>query len=634
MPSSAWKKIVTIIEKEFGVEGKIDPSQLVAANLKDIAQAIAEIAEPIQLEIESKSSVQETLIPQNELYYGGKISEVKELKNKRISKEDIEKLLVSNIIEHTGFPADSILPESRILDDFNINSIKATELLTKVLTILEISGQVDAANLVNASVAEITDVISKALGTDIASDSEQIVSHSALDILIEVASKITGFTKTQIKPQSVISDDLKFYDSNRQTDFLQTAAQVYGIVLNIDFEILGHKTLEDIAMIFENIKKASNQKINFEDMKHSDPKSTQKDGCDDIVESLPSTIRNLDLIYLPKDERENENKDEKLRTEDNWKELKILVIADKQEAISMALVDRMEKLGSVVNFATYNELESLKDKISSYYHVYSILPNIATSNNYIEQVNKSLDRLLKVAHTFSEGVLANVNRRRTTITFVQFGGGYFGINSDQKINIESSCATSFVRAMHMERSDLRLRVIDLCKSIDAQEAAQLVLDETTTPPPLNLVGFDSKKLRRSATIRIHDPKTYKSRNISWNNEDVVIFTGGAKGITAECALEFASYFGVKVALVGSSSLDSSSEQNKSNSELSKNIERFSEKKINFKYYSCDVTDELAVKDMIKRVKNELGPVTGFIHGAGVVSPRTIRYLTNNMKIIR
>ena len=52
----------------------------------------------------------------------------------------------------------------------------------------------------------------------------------------------------------------------------------------------------------------------------------------------------------------------------------------------------------------------------------------------------------------------------------------------------------------------------------------------------------------------------KERRISWTGDDVVLVTGGAKGITAECALAFAVKTGVKLAIVGSTVLIDKNEE--------------------------------------------------------------------------
>jgi hypothetical protein len=66
------------------------------------------------------------------------------------------------------------------------------------------------------------------------------------------------------------------------------------------------------------------------------------------------------------------------------------------------------------------------------------------------------------------------------------------------------------------------------------------------------VGYDEQSIRRLPRPKVQDRTQYTSRSLSWSTEDVVLITGGAKGITAECAIAFARLTGVKTALVGRS----------------------------------------------------------------------------------
>src|SRR5262249_20066402 len=95
-----------------------------------------------------------------------------------------------------------------------------------------------------------------------------------------------------------------------------------------------------------------------------------------------------------------------------------------------------------------------------------------------------------------------------------------------------------------------------------------------------------------------------------SKEDVVLVSGGGKGIAAECALALARQSGARLALLGRSSPDS-------DAELSANLHRFASYGVEFRYYSGDVADHDAVSSIAGQVRRDLGTITGIIHGAGV-----------------
>jgi enediyne polyketide synthase len=99
-------------------------------------------------------------------------------------------------------------------------------------------------------------------------------------------------------------------------------------------------------------------------------------------------------------------------------------------------------------------------------------------------------------------------------------------------------------------------------------------------------------------------------------EDVLLVTGGGKGIAAECALDLARASGARLALFGRSSPES-------DAELAANLERMAAAGVRALYLSADVADPVAVFTAVGRVQAELGPVTAFLHGAGANSPRRL-----------
>ncbi|MFY9824166.1 MAG: SDR family oxidoreductase, partial [Thermoanaerobaculia bacterium] len=99
-------------------------------------------------------------------------------------------------------------------------------------------------------------------------------------------------------------------------------------------------------------------------------------------------------------------------------------------------------------------------------------------------------------------------------------------------------------------------------------------------------------------------------------EDVLLVTGGGKGIAAECALDLAKASGARLALFGRSNPES-------DAELAANLERMAAAGVHALYLAADVADPVAVFTAVARVQEELGPVTAFLHGAGANAPRRL-----------
>ena len=99
-------------------------------------------------------------------------------------------------------------------------------------------------------------------------------------------------------------------------------------------------------------------------------------------------------------------------------------------------------------------------------------------------------------------------------------------------------------------------------------------------------------------------------------DDVLLVTGGGKGIAAECALAFARETGVKLGLLGRS-------DPKTDKELAQNFARIAAANVRSRYVQADVTDADAVRVAVAEIERTLGPVTAILHGAGVNTPQLI-----------
>lgn len=102
-----------------------------------------------------------------------------------------------------------------------------------------------------------------------------------------------------------------------------------------------------------------------------------------------------------------------------------------------------------------------------------------------------------------------------------------------------------------------------------------------------------------------------------NEDDVMIVPGGGKGITFESVKFLAVTYHVKFAIIGRSNPEN-------DPELSANLIFLSQNKINFKYYSADVLDHLAMHDCVRDAEIYLGAITSILYGAGINQPKLIK----------
>ncbi|HRC85974.1 MAG TPA: SDR family NAD(P)-dependent oxidoreductase, partial [Thermoanaerobaculia bacterium] len=103
-------------------------------------------------------------------------------------------------------------------------------------------------------------------------------------------------------------------------------------------------------------------------------------------------------------------------------------------------------------------------------------------------------------------------------------------------------------------------------------------------------------------------------------QDVLVVTGGGKGIGSECALTLARTTQVRLLLLGRSKPEE-------DSELASNLERFRAQGAVFRYLVADVANREEVAAALELGQRELGPATGVLHSAGRNVPKLIESLT-------
>ncbi len=177
-------------------------------------------------------------------------------------------------------------------------------------------------------------------------------------------------------------------------------------------------------------------------------------------------------------------------------------------------------------------------------------------------------------------------------------------------------AASFARTLHLEAKNLNTCVVVV--PTDHPNAAEWVLAEA-----LAVRGY--AEARYTADGKRCEPvlRPLVTERDQWElpltARDVLVVTGGARGITAECALRLARESGARLAIFGLS-------QPNADEEIVSNLQRFKAAGIDFRYFSVDVTDAAATREAVRDVERELGPVTAILHGAARNVPCLIENL--------
>ncbi|GIF72118.1 type I polyketide synthase [Asanoa siamensis] len=176
-------------------------------------------------------------------------------------------------------------------------------------------------------------------------------------------------------------------------------------------------------------------------------------------------------------------------------------------------------------------------------------------------------------------------------------------------------AAGLAKSLRLENPRIRTTVI---RVPDGSVDPGTVVAEVAATSGFSEVHYDTDGVRGVPTLRPM-PLAPARHSAPLDATDVLLVTGGGKGITAECALAVARDTGAALALLGRS-------EPGADAELAANLERMTAAGVRVRYVRADVTDAAQVGAAVDTVRAELGPVTAVLHGAGRNEPRALSNL--------
>ncbi len=186
-------------------------------------------------------------------------------------------------------------------------------------------------------------------------------------------------------------------------------------------------------------------------------------------------------------------------------------------------------------------------------------------------------------------------------------------------NNSTHSMASFARTFFQEQPDIKTTIIALPL---VNDAIPRIVNEIRSNASFVEARYDQIDIRQIPALMLVKKNTAK-KSLPLGNTDVVLVSGGGKGIAAECALQLAKKTGSSLVLLGRAKADD-------DKELSNNLIRFTKQGCQFLYFSVDVTDQQKVAKIVQQAQQKLGPISAIIHGAGVNHPCLINHLSQAM----
>ncbi|MCO5998076.1 polyketide synthase family protein [Actinoallomurus rhizosphaericola] len=171
-------------------------------------------------------------------------------------------------------------------------------------------------------------------------------------------------------------------------------------------------------------------------------------------------------------------------------------------------------------------------------------------------------------------------------------------------------AAALAKTLHLENPEVVTCVVNVPAGPFPVAA---VVREAAAATGFTEVRLDERGRRSVPVLR---PHTSRPGPLPLGPEDVVLVTGGGKGITAECARELAIGTGAKLAILGRS-------DPARDAALAANLARLEAAGVEHAYFPADVTSEEQVAAAVAGARERLGEVTAVLHGAGRNRPAAL-----------
>ncbi|MFI6510341.1 type I polyketide synthase [Streptosporangium sp. NPDC050855] len=169
-------------------------------------------------------------------------------------------------------------------------------------------------------------------------------------------------------------------------------------------------------------------------------------------------------------------------------------------------------------------------------------------------------------------------------------------------------ASGYLGTIRQEHPDLAVRWIGATRP-DASATIAHILRSPLEAHPELLVDDG-----RAYTLTYAPPPASPGEAIVLDASDVVLVTGGGKGIGFQSALALAEASGARLALLGRARPDD-------DEELRANLSRLAASGIPHLYARADVNDAADVRQALHRITSRLGEITAVVHSSGVNHPK-------------
>jgi acyl transferase domain-containing protein/NAD(P)-dependent dehydrogenase (short-subunit alcohol dehydrogenase family) len=579
----------------------------------------------------------------------------------------IEIAMLEVVSRLTGYPTEMLGLDMDIEADLGIDSIKRVEILSaleekmpdlpsvspEIMGSLKTLGQI-AEFLVGSNGGEIpenrtAEIIQDRHNLDKAelSDHPANPQNKIVTTMLEVVGQLTGYPVEMLGLDMDIEAELGI-DSIKRVEILSALEEQMPELPAVSPEIMG--TLKTLGQISEYLGKSSTPEASREESGVAPLKipATASDHDSKASDPPDQALPRPDSLEIPRNlvkvVKAPENSAAPLKIAAD----KTVFVTEDNTGLSENIVEELTKLG--IN-TTKIKLAGLKPK--------NQLSEAAGLIIVQDPESRKMEQDLKDAFALTKQMATNLldaaNEGDALFATVSRMDGAFGFKQTETIHPLQGGLAGLAKTAAIEWENVCCHAIDIAANrSDPRKIAPAVAKEILTPGPVE-IGLDSE-YRCTLTL---ESKPYPGGQLNLDSDDVLVVSGGARGITSAAVLALSRHVKPRLVLLGRSphptdeplwlsSIEDEAGMKKAildnqfkgntpspaeiekiyknymaNREISRNLAALISTGASVQYYSVDIRNFEAVRTIIDAIRLDHGPITGIIHGAGVLEDRLI-----------
>jgi len=552
---------------------------------------------------------------------------------KTLVSTDILPSVISIISEITGYETNLIEAEMHLEEDLGIDTVKQAEIfgilrekwdlgLDDTISLAEFTSPQKIALYVQNNIGDI-DSSKPDITPSLTETSEDLLRK-----IREVISQTTGYEQNLIEFDMDLEEDLGI-DTIKQAEIFGDIREIYDLPLDESISLAEFRTINDIAGYVQRyVGTESAVTSTVSETKEKEILGTEQEN--EVKDSV--RIDKLITVPVPLD-KSNANKIE-------LSELSSLII-NINSSLEEELVNELKE--RKVNFKTYNLLKEKSELEETDFDLFILLlPDSSSEPGLIDQ------EIYTKIFTLFQSLELSKDKRIIAVS----KENYFGLRKDA--NPISGGISGFVKTLGIE--------FEMgYKHIYSDRIANIIQELEYWDSNIE-IAFEKKNRFTLANLDISGYLTQSSK-IHLKDSDLLLVTGGGRGITFKCLEALCTIVKSKVAIFGIediSNVDSDAlllspeelEGRKSKLiedlkeseekvtpvlidrhwnrflfglEVVRNLEVLRKKKIQVEYRRVDVTKQKEVEEAIKDIESHFKTsVSHIIHGAGLEESKSFK----------